>query len=209
MAAARGRCHTEMIRRHDGALPAPFKVIAMAILLEVPFVTQLDIGGHVPGNTNTLNDYTGCWYASACMVGYYFAQGPRHGVPELFTKQNANPDGSTSTGHWAIPAGWMPTLMQREGLVAVADHATKVFTLDEIEALLKARGPLMFSWMKTHGGATYGHVSVVIGTDATGIVFHDPEKAPKSTMTIGNFDAKRYKYPAYPYYLLYSNMSGL
>jgi len=103
----------------------------------------------------------------------------------------------------------MPTLMEREGLVAVADHGTKTFTLGDVESLLKTKGPLAFSWMKTHGGSTYGHVSVVIGTDNTGIIFHDPEKAPKSRMTIGDFDAKRYKYPAYPFYLLYSNMSGI
>lgn len=180
----------------------------MAILLNVPFVTQLDIGGHVAGGP-TLNDYTGCWYASVCMLGYYFVQGPRHGVPELFTKQNVNPDGSTTTGHWAIPAGWMPTLMAREGLKAVPDHATKSYTLADMEALLSNHGPLMFSWMKTHNGNTYGHVSVAIGVDGTGIVFHDPEKAPDSKMTITDFDNKRYKYPSYPYYLLYSELSRI
>lgn len=179
----------------------------MAKKLQVPFVTQLNIGGHIPGNKYTFNDYTGCWYASACMVGYYFAQGPRHGVPELFTKTNHNADGTTSTGHFAIPAGWMPTLMEREGLVAVPDHGTKTFTLEEIEALLDRRGPLMFNWMKTHNGSTYGHVSVLIGTTDTEVIFHDPESAPSSKMTIAEFDAKRYKYPAYPYYLLYSNLS--
>lgn len=180
----------------------------MSTLLDVPFVTQLDIGGHVEGNTQAWNDYTGCWYASACMVAYYYEQGPRRGLPELFVKQNSNPDGKTTVGHWAVPAEWMPTLMDREGLVAVSDHATKKYTLQELENLLNTKGPLMFGWAKTHNGATYGHMSVVIGTDENGIIFHDPEKAPNSKMSIDDFDTKRYKYTAYPYYLLYNKKSG-
>src|SRR5882757_8873131 len=65
----------------------------MAIKLIVPFVTQLDIGGKTV-KTGFLglfkkkirgwDDWTGCWYASACMIGYYFSAGPRRGVPEIF-----------------------------------------------------------------------------------------------------------------------------
>ena len=40
----------------------------MGVYLDVPYVPQT-------------GDPTGCWYASACMIGYFFEVGPRMGVP--------------------------------------------------------------------------------------------------------------------------------
>ena len=49
----------------------------MSILLPVPWVTQ---------KKENYEDPTGCWYASACMIGFFFEQGPRMGLPKLFSR---------------------------------------------------------------------------------------------------------------------------
>ena len=87
----------------------------MSFVLEVPYVRQLNIGGHIPGNTESWDDPTGCWYASVCMIGYFFEQGPRFGVPEIFNR--AHPK---HTQHQAIGADWQDKLLiRREGLEVV------------------------------------------------------------------------------------------
>lgn len=162
----------------------------MAITLDVPFVTQLDIGG------TGRDDPTGCWYASACMVGFYFEAGPRQGVPELFKKAL----GAGLSGHYATGSAEANTLCAnhhdllaaREKLEPVAHCATAhVYTTAEIEKLLRERGPIFLYWMKTHNGQTYGHASVIIGVDASDVYYHDPEKAPNSKMSIGQLHAVR------------------
>src|SRR5215469_11981186 len=117
----------------------------MAIKLEVPFVTQLGIGSHVKGVAGH-DDPTGCWYASACMVAYYFEAGPRYGVPEIF-KQSLS---GGLLGHYATGSGpanhlcanHHDLLAQREGLAPVTycEDANHDYTLDEITGLLRARG---------------------------------------------------------------------
>jgi hypothetical protein len=34
----------------------------------------------------------------------------------------------------------------------------------------------------------------MIGTDATGIIYHDPEQAPHAKMTVGAFNASRQRW---------------
>lgn len=163
----------------------------MATKLNVPFITQLDMGGDPDAD-----DPTGCWYASVCMMGYYFEVGPRQGLPELYGADL----GGGRKGHFATGspeanaalANHHEMLAKREGLVPVDKCAEKHdYTLDEIEKLLKAGGPIFMYWRKTHNGATYGHASVIIGTEAASVIYHDPEKAPNSKMTIGDFNKKR------------------
>lgn len=170
----------------------------MAITLDVNFVTQLGIGSHVSDATSR-DDPLGCWYASACMVAYYFEAGPRLGVPELFKLDL----GDGLLGHYAtgsgpanrLSANHHDLLAQREQLEPVPKCATSHhYTLDELEELLRERGPIFFYWMKTHGGNTYGHASVIIGVDDTGIIYHDPENAPNSRMSIGKFNSVRQKW---------------
>lgn len=170
----------------------------MAVKLEVRFVTQLGIGGHVAGATPR-DDPTGCWYASASMVGYYFEAGPRQGVPELFKRDL----GGGLLGHHATgsgPANLLSVnhhdlLAQREQLEPVP-HCAEAhnYTLDELEGLLRTRGPIFFYWMKQHGGSRYGHASVIIGTDNSGIIYHDPENAPNSKMSLTRFNSARQKW---------------
>lgn len=165
----------------------------MSVYLDVPFVTQLGYGG------GDLNDPTGCWYASCCMIAYHFEAGPRLGVPELY-----DPD----TGHLPIggPAataaltgkainttsGGEEIMAKRENLEPVPGLANNR-SLKALEMLLRAHGPIYFAWTKTVGGQSYGHISVLIGTiDHTQqVIYHDPENAADSRMSIADFDAKR------------------
>lgn len=170
----------------------------MAVTLNVKFVTQLGIGGHVAGGT-TRDDPTGCWYASACMVGYYFGAGPRQGVPEIFKRDlGGGLMGHHATGSGpanALSANHHELLAQREQLEPVDKCETShEYTADELEDLLRKRGPIFMYWMKVHGGSRYGHASVIIGVDELGIIYHDPERGPKSRMTISAFNNARQKW---------------
>lgn len=180
----------------------------MATKLDVPFITQLGIGGHVSRTyaqvvrgeqVPTHDDPTGCWYASACMVGYYFEQGPRQGVPELYKKAL----GGGQLGHFAtgsdqanqIAPQHHDMLADREKLAPVPGCATDhKFTAAEIEKLLTGGGPIFMYWRKTHGSNTYGHASVIIGVDDKNVIYHDPEKAPDSKMSLDNFNLVRQKW---------------
>lgn len=189
----------------------------MAVYLDVPFVSQLNYGG---GS----NDYTGCWYCSACMVAYYFEQGPRMGVPELhsgsLTKeqrkalskylgsigQSPNVQGHAATGsdrawgclqlHGVTGQNEHELLAEREGLQPVPRCADAFdFTVVNLERILRKYGPIFFYWRKTHGGHTYGHASVIIGTRDDGtVIYHDPENGPNSEMPIATFNTKRQKW---------------
>ncbi|MEM8490132.1 MAG: papain-like cysteine protease family protein [Pseudomonadota bacterium] len=170
----------------------------MSVLLKVNFETQLGIGGHVAG-TKTRDDPTGCWYACVCMIGHYFEQGPRQGVPELFKKNL----GDGQLGHFAtgskqankLSPNHHELLAKRENLEAVANCAKAYnYSFDELEALLRSRGPMFMYWMKSHRGSTYGHASVIIGVDRVGVVYHDPESAPNSRMTLARFNSSRQKW---------------
>ena len=92
----------------------------MGYCLNVPFVTQLGIGAHAPGGG--IDDPTGCWYASACMVAFSFEAGPRLGVPSLYKPglgSEPAPGGGRRPrgGHEVIGSGSIPTLKANEGLV--------------------------------------------------------------------------------------------
>jgi hypothetical protein len=174
--------------------PISPRVTSMSVYLDVPFVTQLGFGVN-----HTLNDPTGCWYASCCMIAYHFEAGPRLGVPELYNR---------SSGHLPIGGGEATTALKakginttsggeeimakREGLEPVPDLATDR-TLAALELLLRSNGPIYFAWFKTHGSSTYGHISVLIGTDDTKsqVLFHDPENAPNSRLSLADYNAKR------------------
>lgn len=172
----------------------------MAITLEVPFVTQLGIGSHVPaarrGTTQPHNDPTGCWYASACMVGYYFEQGPRFGVPALYKEIL----GGGQLGHFATGSTQAKRVAPfHHAQLAMYERLAPVpkcsrhhnYTLDELEELLRTRGPIFMYWQKSHGGYTYGHASVIIGVSRNGIIYHDPENRPNDKMPLAMFNHRR------------------
>lgn len=151
--------------------------------LDVPFVSQLDFGGN-----QHLDDPTGCWYATACMIAYSFEQGPRQGVPQLYSRPLPQADGTTRIGHWTISKGWLPTLMQNENL-AELDGGLPA-TAEDLEIALLTWGPLFLPWLKTAGGNTYGHASAIIGARDNAIIYHDPENAPRSEMPLEEMRAK-------------------
>lgn len=170
------------------------------VRLDVTFVTQRSIGAHVLGETPR-NDPTGCWYASACMVGHFFEAGPRIGVPELFVRRLDK----GLLGHLAIGSdeaeklvpGSRFTLAEREQLKTVQDCAEqRDYSLTDLKRLLLQAGPILFSWMKkgTSGNQPYGHASVIIGVDNGKLIFHDPEDAPYSSMTVSQFNFVRRRF---------------
>jgi Papain-like cysteine protease AvrRpt2 len=186
----------------------------MAVYLNVPFVSQLNYG-----HNNKENDPTGCWYSSVCMVGYYFEQGPRLGVPELHTgfgKTTAErlalekylgykghaPTGSTQSAdiraYHGVTEHEHDLLARRERLAPVPDcDSPHVYTPRELESYLRNGGPIFFYWNKTHGSNTYGHASVIIGVNDAMVMYHDPEEAPgagssaNSRVTLAGFNGMR------------------
>ncbi len=151
--------------------------------LDVPFVSQLDFGGDLH-----LDDPTGCWYASACMIAYSFEAGPRQGVPQLYSMQFKAKDNKVHVGHWSLSYGWLPTLMKNEHLAEVAKELPASPAV--VEIWLRYWGPIMLSWMKTANGQTYGHASVIIGIRGDRLIYHDPENAPRSEMPLKDMRAK-------------------
>lgn len=145
-----------------------------SIYLDVPFVTQLGFGPN-----QSMNDPLGCWYASACMLGYYFEAGPRLGDPTLWT----------STGHQAITD--TTNLQRNERLKQVGYPNPKWWSLDSLSALLRGWGPQLISWRKTRNGNTYGHCCALIGTDDANsvVIIHDPENAPNFRMMLATFNS--------------------
>lgn len=173
------------------------------ITLDVPFVTQLEIGAHaVKHQDDVWDDLTGCWYASACMVGYHFEPGPRQGLPELLKVPRPGPRGdfighlaTGSQGANATLANHNDLLAERENLEPVQNCAAPyLYSYGEINRLLRERGPIFFYWQKAHNGNTYGHASVIIGVDSQGIIYHDPEGQPKARMTLLQFNLQRQKW---------------
>jgi hypothetical protein len=163
----------------------------MSVYLEVPFVSQLTFGGDGASSSygpQGKRDPTGCWYASACMVAYFFEAGPRLGVPSLY-----QPGLYGHGGHKVITVGAVSTLARHENLEAVAGSGGSV-TGEWLEEQIRSSGPLWFAWLKTNSkGQTYGHACVIIGTNGSSAVFHDPEDAPKSSISLTELNAKLFK----------------
>ena len=160
------------------------------IYLDVGYVSQLKIGS----GDYERKDPTGCWYASVEMVNFYFEQGPRLGVPDLFTKKVGTfKDGSDMIGFQAISAPKWLVLLKNEGMEAIAVPASKAWKIDDLASYLRIYGPLAFAWVKTSktSGQKYGHVSVLIGAapSKNELKYHDPENLPNSVMTLSEFDA--------------------
>lgn len=156
-----------------------------SIYLDVPYVSQLGFGN----KSDPRNDPTGCWYVSACMIGYYFEAGPRLGDPTLFTLNVGQfKDGTPMVGHDVIVDG--TNLMANENLVEVAYPANQQWTCNALSDLLRKWGPLLISWTKTDGGNSYGHCSTLIGalSGEGQVIIHDPENAPNKRYGIKKFN---------------------
>jgi hypothetical protein len=130
------------------------------LVLDVPFVSQLGFGDP----TNPRDDPTGCWYASACMVGNFFEAGPRLGAPQFY-KPGLGVDarGRRIAGHQALQITDYPVLMKNEDLVPAPRPASETWTTGALAGLLRQYGPLMVVWTKSLNGQRYGHASVIVG----------------------------------------------
>ncbi len=133
----------------------------MSIRLNVPLVPQL------------LS--MECWYASACMVAYYFAPGPRLGLPAQWAANNGiNP----TLGDFAA-------LARNEDLTPVA-APERVWGEKNLERLLRDYGPI---WS---AGYWYGvpHIVVLTGVDDTKVYINDPDGAKAKNGTLAWFNQK-------------------
>jgi hypothetical protein len=123
-------------------------------------------------------DPTGCWYASARMMSVYYggSYSTPKGVPGL-----DNPDGT----HEGLPMGGEEKgiFLRNERLVEVT---TRLSTIDDFDAVLTNSGPIMFDWW-----APGLHVSVIVGTLGTDILYHDPAVGPNQTMSLTMLNIRR------------------
>jgi hypothetical protein len=165
------------------------------ILLDVPFVTQVNIGGHV-GAGNGRTEQMGCWYAAVSMLGYNREAGPRLGVPAQYVKPDGTPQGVDAKGN-IQPLGMSnnyQTLVENEGLTLIPLPADKRWTCDKLAELLRDCGPC---YMRTkifgaNGVFLGGHIIVLVGVKTTTnvVVVHDPARGPNIEMSIDDLNAK-------------------
>ena len=101
-----------------------------------------------------------CWYASACMVAYFFAPGPRLGLPAQW---QANQGITPSLGDFAA-------LARNEDLAPII-APNRVWSEKNLEVLLRDNGPI---WCAGHWFGP-GHIIVLTGVDSTDVFFNDPD----------------------------------
>ncbi|MFK4534312.1 hypothetical protein ABIA00_002495 [Bradyrhizobium ottawaense] len=99
-----------------------------------------------------------CWYASACMVSYFFRQGPRLGLPSVW-----RPD----VGLNGYQFDW---LARSEGLDRLVEPVDG-FKRDFIAETLETRGPI---WAALHLPSGEPHVIVLTGLEANTLYYNDP-----------------------------------
>ena len=100
------------------------------ILLDVPHVGQLDIGGHTGHVSHS--EQNGCWYASTCMVSYFWEAGPRLGVPAQYAANPKDPEGMGAR---------YASLKANENFEGVPLPAAKKWTIQKLYNVLENYGP--------------------------------------------------------------------
>jgi len=152
------------------------------ILLSVPFVTQVNIGGHAAaGGGRTEN--MGCWYAAVSMLGHFRELGPRLGVPAQYVKPDGTPHQVTAQGIQPLGMGAnYQKLVDNEGLSIIAQPADKKWTCDKLAQLLRDSGPLYMRTKLFNAGGVFvgGHILVLVGAKPSTktVIVHDPAKGP-------------------------------
>ncbi len=127
------------------------------ILLDVPHVGQREIGGHTGHISHS--EQNGCWYASTCMVSYFWEAGPRLGVPAQYADNPKDPK----------PMGARySTLKQNENFEGVPLPAAKAWTIYKLYNVLENYGPCYVRRGfrdKVTGKLAGGHAVVLIGAN--------------------------------------------
>lgn len=129
------------------------------ILLDVPYIGQLRIGGHLPGHP-THSEENGCWYASTCMCSYFWEAGPRLGVPAQYAGGQEN----------VLPMGARYNeLMQNENFASVDLPSDKKWSAWGLMATLGMRGPCYVrrGFRNATGALTGGHAICLIGANSS------------------------------------------
>jgi hypothetical protein len=165
-------------------------------MLDVPFVTQMKVGAHAGGNY--FNDTTGCWYAAICMIAYYYAPGPRLGVPAQYTISKFMRDKDDNViGEMAVAAEPIGAryneLMANEGLETVPMPASKKWTASDLCTILETKGPCYVRRgfrNKATGALEGGHAIVLVGCkmSTNEVFFHCPTLGPNRKVSLAGFN---------------------
>lgn len=118
-----------------------------------------------------------CWYASACMVSFYYRAGPRLGIPKVWTDNQG------------ISPSQLSDLASAEGLrfLESADHE---FTPASLIATLSKHGPIWSAgrWDRSP------HAIVITGADNVGegtVYYNDPGDGARKSGDLTWFNSKR------------------
>jgi len=114
-----------------------------------------------------------CWYASACMVAYYRAPGPRLGLPDRWIPNEG------------LPVDECVRLAKAEHLLVVP-MSTLHWTAGGLFSLLQTYGPIWCAgfW---YG---FGHVVVLTGISDSTVSINDPDGPARKTGTLDWFNDK-------------------
>lgn len=134
--------------------------MARSARLDVPLVKQI----------RTME----CWYASACMVCYYFEIGPRLGVPKAWADNKG------------LPFADFATLAKTEGLTAVPFPQNHQWDAEELALILLTKGPI-WAWGMWDGAS---HIVVITGIDQGKVYFNDPSGPRRRETSLADFNAK-------------------
>jgi Papain-like cysteine protease AvrRpt2 len=165
------------------------------ILLTVPYVSQVNIGGHIGAGLGRTEEM-GCWYAAVSMLGYYREAGPRLGVPSQYVKSDGTPHQVDRSGG-IQPRGMganYPELVKNEGLTLIPLPTDKKWTCEKLATLLRDNGPCYMRTKLFTATGTFvgGHILVLIGAKASTnmVVIHDPDAGPNIELSIADLNQK-------------------
>jgi hypothetical protein len=136
-------------------------------LLRVPLVGQKvgydgtplmqpNVQGHMQQH-----GFMACWYASACMVSYYYRAGPRVGLPPVWKAD------------LGLTVAAIDLLARAEGLQVVPKPVVGL-TPDTVATLLKAHGPIWAAGHFLDGAPQAGHAIVLTGVKGLFLLYNDP-----------------------------------
>lgn len=156
------------------------------IHLNVPYVSQVNIGGHIEGEEGR-TERMGCWYAAACMLGYFRENGPRLGMPSQYLTSNGLPRLIGGTLQPAAMGKNTPELAANEGWKQLPLPQDKAWTCEQLITILQKCGPC---YMRTKSSPTVGHILVLVGadSDAKTVTVHDPARGPNRTFPIDDLN---------------------
>jgi hypothetical protein len=105
--------------------------------------------------------FMACWYASACMVSYYYKAGPRLGLPPVWKADQG------------LTLAAIDLLAKAEGLKAIAKPVGGL-TADNVATLLKTHGPIWAAGRFLDGHPQAGHAIVLSGVKGPFVLYNDP-----------------------------------